>query len=661
MFELFFKPQSTPMLPSDVPASFFILPEDIPAYSEQGVYSSALLLLSYMIAVIAAYVALDIAGKIGIQRERSQNIKLVCGAFAMGAGVWAMHFVGMLAYKMDMLISYNPLITALSMIVAVIFSGAAFLIVAKQQFNTKMIAIAAPLMGLAICSMHYIGMSAMEMDGVILYTPVLFFTSFAIAVAASAAALYLMFKARESTSPVFFRVIAAMTMGFAVTGMHYTGMGASVILPFAECRYAPNQDYTGLAVSIALITLLVLAVAYLVRQLDDAIAQIQQRTAQLFQSQKMEAVGQLTGGIAHDFNNILAVVLGNLELLERQPALGPAAYGYIKAAESSVMKARGLTQRLLGFSRKQILHPETVNLNEALPSMLQFIERAVGANIFIRTMMSENLPKIYVDPLQLESALLNLALNARDALKTGGEITVTVEEVHIDIQLAQNLEISAGDYIAVHVKDRGHGMAPDVLARATEPFFTTKDVGKGSGMGLSMVYGFVRQSHGSISIESVDEIGTTVTLYLPTKQSMPATAPVKESKVSDEVTPGTGSILVVDDEKEIRTYMEIALGEIGYSARIAASGQEALDMFKAERPDLLITDVIMPGMTGYELAEKIQAFAPDTGMIFMSGYTPEAKMPAGKITKYSAFLSKPFTLGKLVQAIRQVQDQKKAA
>lgn len=659
MRDLFFHPPAAPFNPGDISGAFFILPSEIPSYSELGAYDPVLLLLSYVIAAVSAYVALDIAGKIGILKERSQTIKLICGSFAIGAGVWAMHFVGMLAYQMRMEYSFDPLITALSMIVAIVFAGIAFIIISRKNLKFRTLLLAAPLMGLAICSMHYIGMSAMKMDGVILYTPGLFFLSFIIAVIASAAALQLMFQSRQSTNPVFFRIIAALVMGIAVTGMHYTGMAASVMIPFAECRYNPNQDHAGLATSIAMISFLVIAVAYLVRELDDAVSQVQQRTAQLFQSQKMEAVGQLTGGIAHDFNNILAVVLGNLELLERQPSLTPAGQDYIKAAQTSIMKARNLTQRLLGFSRKQVLHPELVNINEELPAMLHFIERAVSANIFIRTNIMPNLPIINVDPLQLEGALLNLVLNARDALNENGEILVLSDIAEVDAQMAQGLEIKPGAYVTIRVKDKGHGMTPEVLSRATEPFFTTKAVGKGSGMGLSMVYGFVKQSNGALVIDSEHGLGTTVSLYLPVSD-VNINTPVKpRHEERTDVVTGRGTILVVDDQPEVRIYLEAALSEIGYIARIAESGEQALQLFKEQKPDLVITDVMMPGMNGYELAEKLIALAPDTHIIFMSGYTSGNTIPAGIIPENTTFLQKPFTLGKLAQSIRLMMDQKK--
>ncbi len=662
MTDLFFVPPAAPFSPEDFPGSFIILPEHIPAYSEEGVYNSGLLLLSYLIAVVASYVALDIASKLGMQKSRSQNIKLICGAFAMGAGVWAMHFVGMLAYQMNMLMSYDPIITAVSMAVAVGFSCAAFMIITRWNFTYRTALYAAPFMGLAICSMHYIGMGAMQMDGVILYTPKLFIASFIIASVASAAALYLMSQARESTNPFFFKLIAALIMGVAVTGMHYTGMAASVFLPFAECRYTSEQSHIGLAVTITLITFLVVSIAYLIRQLDDAIAQVQQRTAQLFQAQKMEAVGQLTGGVAHDFNNILAVVLGNLELLERQPALSTAAYGYIKAAQSSIMKARSLTQRLLGFSRKQALHPELLNPNEALPSMLQFIERAIGANIFIRGIFKPDMPLVYVDPLQLEAALLNLALNARDAMPSGGEIQIVTDVSEIDVQMAQNLTIAPGTYVTIHVKDKGHGMTPEVIERATEPIYTTKDIDKGSGMGLSMVNGYVPQSLGALVIHSEIDAGTTITIHLPVSTQSAKTQPaVKRDLTSGEVTSGTGTILVVDDESEIRTYIQTALQELGYKVTLADSSEQALLILQNGVPDLMITDVMMPVMSGYELAEKARSITPDMGIIFMSGYVADNMMPAQTTPHNSTFLAKPFTLGKLAQAIRMVLDKKKTA
>lgn len=652
---LFAHPPDVPLYLPERLRGFFILPEDIPYYVEQGYYNFGLVILSYIIVSISAYVALDIASKLPQSTDRSLRIKIICGALAMGAGIWSMHFIGMLAYEMRMLVTYDPWITAVSMLVAVLFAGAAFKVISGEHLTLWAVSIAAPLLGLAICGMHYIGMQAMQMDAKLLYRPDLFLLSFIIASSASAAALTMMFHARESRHPTLSKVCAAMVMGIAVCGMHYTGMAASVFLPYANCRYATDQDFSGLAASVTLITFLIILIAYLIKQLDEAMAEAQQRAAQLIQVQKMEAVGQLTGGIAHDFNNILGVIIGNLELLLRMPSLPPRAELFIKTGLQSAMKASDLVHRLLAFSRKQVLQPVPTDLAALIPSTLILVEHAVGSQVTVKTQIADNLPLVRIDPVHLESAILNLALNARDAMPGGGELVIKIGKAVLSQDQASEMQLPTGEYIAVSVQDNGSGMTQDILSKAMEPFFTTKETGKGSGMGLSMVFGFARQSGGNVMLESKPHAGTKVTIYLPvTHESVKADLPQNENK---QKLFNNENILVVDDEDDLLRFIQISLQDMDCNVQTASSGEEALGRLKELKFDLIITDVLMPGVNGYRLAEQAQKLQPGIKVLFISGYAQQSTLPSFLSPDRCHFLAKPFTLNALIKAIEKILSQ----
>jgi NO-binding membrane sensor protein with MHYT domain/nitrogen-specific signal transduction histidine kinase/ActR/RegA family two-component response regulator len=649
---LFAKPPAFPVDLASGIQGFFIWPAEIPAYAEQGAYSPSLVILSYVIVTIASYVALDIAGRLPNSPTRSRRIKLICGALAMGAGIWAMHFVGMLSYQMRMLVTYDPWITALSMLIAIIFAGAAFAAIQGGSLGNRHIIIAAPLLGFAVCGMHYVGMQAMQMDAKLLYRPDLFFLSFLIAVTASAAALKLMLHAPQSKYPEFEKTTAAMVMGVAVCGMHYTGMMASVMLPYADCRYSEDQDFSGLAAAVSLITLLIIFIAFLVKQLDEALIETQQRTAQLFQSQKMEAVGKLTGGIAHDFNNMLGVVIGSFDLLSRLPNMPERSALFISTGVESARKASELIQRLLAFSRKQVLKPIPTDLNVLLPSALILAEPAVGHEVKIETKIPAGLPAVLIDPVHLESAILNLAINARDAMPKGGKLLISAKLEHISQIRTHELQIVQGDYVALSVTDTGTGMTEEVKQKAMEPFFTTKAVGKGSGLGLSMVVGFALQSGGAIDLESEVGKGTTITIYLPITSKAPLVTPKKMAQA--KAYAGNKRILVVDDQKDLRNYLGLALVELGYKSESAASPKEALILLNESPYELLITDILMPEINGYVLAEKARQMHPGLKILFISGYTDQKTMPDSFTPDCCMFLAKPFSLDALTLALTKL-------
>jgi NO-binding membrane sensor protein with MHYT domain/nitrogen-specific signal transduction histidine kinase len=646
--KLFATPLTIPLTrPVD---GFFIHADAIPVDAELGTYSIPLVVLSYVIVTIASYVAMDIAGKLSNTVDRSQRIKIVCGALAMGAGIWSMHFVGMLAYKMRMELSYDPWITAVSMLVAILFAGAAFTVIKGDKLSTRKLIIAAPLLGIAVSGMHYIGMQAMEMDAKLLYRPDLFILSFLIATTASAAALKIMFHAKNSNHQLIFNLSAAMIMGGAVCGMHYTGMSASVFLPYADCRYVPDQDFSGLAASVSLITFLIVFVAYLVKQLDEALKESQARAAQLFQAQKMEAVGQLTGGIAHDFNNMLGIIMGNLELLSILPGLPARAETFIKTGMDGAKKASDLTHRLLAFSRNQVLQAVPSDLNALIPSALILAKRAVEPTVLVSSDVHPDLPTVLIDPINFESSLLNLILNARDAMPQGGEIMVTARTEYFDPEKAKSEQLAVGKYIAVSISDTGSGMSDEVIRRATEPFFTTKGVGKGSGMGLSMVYGFARQSGGTLAIKSQLGKGSTVTIYLPSS----GVKIQKNQTLETEEFPLVGNerVLIVDDEIEIRNIIETSLLEAGYRTQSTSSGEIALSLLRDQQFDLLITDVLMPQMNGYQLAEQALSINPQLQILFISGFVPKNDLPPNIPREKSSFLAKPFSLSALAHKVR---------
>jgi PAS domain S-box-containing protein len=386
----------------------------------------------------------------------------------------------------------------------------------------------------------------------------------------------------------------------------------------------------------------------------------EQRQAEeaLRQAQKMEAVGQLTGGIAHDFNNMLAVVIGGLDLLQRRLARGETDVGrYIEAAMDGATRAASLTQRLLAFSRQQPLQPEPVTVNRIVSGMSELLTRTIGEDILVETVLSAGLWKTNVDPSQLENTLLNLAVNARDAMPGGGKLTIETANAHVDDHYAREFEIEPGQYVLICVTDTGTGMTPEVLAKAFEPFFTTKGVGKGTGLGLSQVFGFVRQSGGHVKIYSEPGHGTTVKIYLPRFYgAAPSEAP-KRVVAQSHGGELREIVMVVEDEERVRRYSVEALRDLGYTVVHAASGREALRMIdQGQDVTLLFTDIVMPEMTGRELANLALASLPRLKVLFTTGYTRNAVVHNGVLDPGTNFLPKPFGIEELAAKVRSVLD-----
>lgn len=398
--------------------------------------------------------------------------------------------------------------------------------------------------------------------------------------------------------------------------------------------------------------------ATLEQRIADEVAERTRAEDQLRQAQKMEAIGQLTGGIAHDFNNMLAVVIGGLNLTQRRLGRGDMnVTQYLDAAMDGATRASGLTQRLLAFSRQQPLEPRVIDPNKLVASMTELLMRALGEHIQIETVLGSGLWRCFADPLQLESAILNLAVNARDAMPAGGKLTIDTGNAMVDASVARTYAIPEGQYLMIAVSDTGTGMTSAVMEQAFDPFFTTKSVGKGSGLGLSQVFGFIRQSGGHVKIYSEIGIGTTVKLYLPrytgselattASSNGPAAAPGHESE----------AVLVVEDEERVRAYSVEALKELGYNVLSAPSGSQALKII-SENPaiDLLFTDIVMPEMNGRELSDRALKLRPSLKVLFTTGYTRNAVVHNGVLDPGTAFLQKPFTVDQLALKIRSVLD-----
>ncbi len=378
----------------------------------------------------------------------------------------------------------------------------------------------------------------------------------------------------------------------------------------------------------------------------------------LRQAQKMEAVGQLTGGIAHDFNNMLAVVNSALELLGRRFANGDdKALHYIGMAKGGVKRAAQLTQRLLAFSRQQALKPGALQVNRLVGSMTDLLTHAIGGNIRFEARLDPALWLTWADANQLENAILNLAVNARDAMPDGGQLAIETTNVQVDTSLAAGQPgLAPGDYVMVAVRDTGAGMPPDVAAKAFEPFFTTKEVGRGTGLGLSQVYGFARQSGGFVRIDTAPGEGATVRIYLPRHAADAEQAPQPASSAAPGRAAGE-TILVVEDEDAVRTLSVDMLSELGYRVLAAASASAALRALDAH-PDiaLLFTDVIMPETNGRKLAEEALKLRPGVKILFATGYSRNALVKGEVLEPGVELIAKPFTLAELEVRVRAVLD-----
>ncbi len=389
---------------------------------------------------------------------------------------------------------------------------------------------------------------------------------------------------------------------------------------------------------------------------------LKQTQEQLVVAQKMEAVGQLSGGIAHDFNNLLMIVQGNLDTAQRYTKSSSESHPNLERALKNAMRgaqrAAALTSRLLAFSRRQALDPKPLEVNKFLNGAADFLQRSIGETIEVEVIGGAGIWQIEADPNQLEAALVNLVINARDAMPGGGKVIIEATNIYADYDYTRvNPELASGQYVLICVSDHGSGMPADVLARAFEPFFTTKELGQGTGLGLSQVYGFVKQSGGHVKIYSEVGQGTTVKIYLPryTRQAE------EEDEAADEAL-GRGDlgevILVVEDDTDVRSYLSEVLRALGYQVVAVGNAQAALSILQqSRRIDLLLTDVVMPGMNGRELGRRAQEIRPSVHVLYMTGYSRNAVVHHGRLEEGVELLQKPIRQAVLAARIRDVLDR----
>jgi PAS domain S-box-containing protein len=756
-------------------------------------YDPPLVGLSILIAILASYAALDLGGRVQSATGWAIAAWTAAAAIAMGGGIWSMHFVAMLAFRIAVPVTYDVALTLLSLLLAIAAAAAGFAVIGRKAAWPRDAALSGTLMGLGIVGMHYTGMAAMRMPAGIHYSRLLVGLSVIIAIGAAMVALWL--AGRQHDFPR--KVIAAIAMGLAISGMHYTGMAAATFTSAAATGPAlshPALEQTHLALAIAGTTILLLCLALTASFYDRRIAKLVERDAtavrraehqfsillhgvkdyaiylidpkgyvaswnagaqrfkgyaaeeiigqhfsrfytqedieagepelalatalqdgsyekegwrlrkdgsrfwahvtidcirdgsgavegfakvtrdmtdrrdaqrildqsreQFFQAQKMEAVGQLTGGVAHDFNNLLTVTLGNLEMAKRalEDEKPGDAFANIKRAEQSSLRAASLTDRLLTFSRRQTLQPQSLDANVLVANMSGMVQPAVGENIAVDTRLAGGLWRIFADPNHLESALVNLAINARDAMAGGGKLIIETSNVTLDaVYAAKHDEVVPGPYVLIAVTDTGCGMQPDVAERAFEPFYTTKEIGKGSGLGLSQVFGFVRQSGGHVNIASEVGRGTSVRIYLPRcADESPAQSERRGGSRALPPAENEEVILIVEDEAEVRAYSREALIRLGYrviEAEDARSGLAALE----QHPEitLLFTDIGLPGMNGPSLATEAIRRRPDLRVVFTTGYASGSAFRNSAISRNALLLPKPFSTTALATKIRE--------
>ncbi len=446
------------------------------------------------------------------------------------------------------------------------------------------------------------------------------------------------------------------------------------LLALRTAKAARTDDLLRLSLILGFATLIMVTV-FAVRDAQRRLALVTEANARLVaeaenrekaegqvrQMQKMQSVGQLTGGIAHDFNNMLSVVIGSLDLARRRLRTEPErAETYMDSAMEGAQRAVALTARLLAFSRQQPLAPTANDPNRLVGGMSELLRRTIGEQMRVETVLAGGVWRIYIDAPQLENAILNLCVNARDAMPDGGNLTIETANAFLDEAYAvEHEEVRAGQYVLISVTDTGEGMSAEVISRAFDPFYTTKGVGKGTGLGLSQVYGFVKQSGGHVKIYSEIGRGTSVKLYLPRwmGEGEGAEAP-KAGPMAALPTARDGEVvLVVEDEAQVRHMSTDALRDLGYTVMAANSAEQALEVLKLHpKIDLMFTDIVMPGMTGRALAEQVARERPGLKVLYTTGYTRNAVVHNGMLDAGVAFLPKPFTLDQLARKVREVLD-----
>jgi signal transduction histidine kinase len=398
--------------------------------------------------------------------------------------------------------------------------------------------------------------------------------------------------------------------------------------------------------------------AELERRVEEPTEELMVMEETLRQSQKMEAVGQLTGGLAHDFNNLLTGISGSLQLLQTRLSQGRVndLERYIAAADGAARRAASLTHRLLAFSRQQTLDPKPTNIHRLIADLEELIRRTVGPSIQVEVVGAAGLWTTLVDPNQLENAILNLCINARDAMPDGGRITIETANKWLDERAARERKLAPGQYLSLCVTDTGTGMTPEVIKRAFDPFFTTKPLGQGTGLGLSMIYGFARQSGGQVRIYSEVGKGTTMCLYLPRHHGLDENAHSSHEWEGQPRAADGETVLVVDDEPTVRMLVAEVLQELGYTAIEVADGNTGLQVLRSDqRIDLLITDVGLPGgINGRQVADGAREVRPDLKVLFITGYAENAVVGNGHLEPGMQVLAKPFPMEAPVSRIKDL-------
>ncbi len=375
---------------------------------------------------------------------------------------------------------------------------------------------------------------------------------------------------------------------------------------------------------------------------------------QLNHASRMEGIGRLAGGVAHDFNNLLTAITGYAQLLEARLEHDSVASSQAQRILDAAGRATELTRQLLAFSRKQILQPVVMDLNTRVEGMQSLLRHIIGEDIELKISAHKDLKMVHADPAQLDQVIMNLAVNARDAMPKGGRLTVETQNVLLDESYCKlHPDVLAGEYVMLTVTDTGVGMDAATRSRVFEPFFTTKGPGKGTGLGLSTVYGIVRQSRGHVWLYSEPGKGTVFKVYLPATEGKDQTSP---EPMPEMPVAGSETVLVAEDEDAVRTLVTEVLSMAGYNVLPAENGQKALEMLDGDTPSLLLTDVVMPGMSGAELANRVQASHPDIKVIYMSGYTDEAIVDQGMLAEGVEFIQKPFSPNNLLRRVRSVLD-----
>jgi signal transduction histidine kinase len=448
-------------------------------------------------------------------------------------------------------------------------------------------------------------------------------------------------------------VLCALVFGIALSAV--TNTGRFDIGFYAGCLY-------GLFAASVLPIVFLVEAARLYGQLDEARAIAEERNAELArsreelaQAQRLEAIGQLTGGVAHDFNNLLTVVIGNLDLISGARGDPVKIERLVQSALKAARRGEHLVRQLLTYARRQINHPQTVNLNQLITNIENLIHRVIGEQIEIVSVLSPVLAPVQIDPAQFETAILNLAINSRDAMAGGGRITIETRNVTVDQQhAASDPEIAPGPYVMIAVSDSGAGMTPAVLARAFDPFFTTKEVGKGSGLGLSQVYGFAKTAGGYVTIYSELDIGTTVKLYVPQSSDRPILLESGVETAPLQSAGGRGTVLVVEDDQDVLVVTAESLRELGYQVVTAVDAARALEILRGDQPiDLLFSDVIIPGGTnGAQLAVTARRVRPDLKVLLTSGYTAAALSIEHGLPDNLDVVGKPYQRDELAKKLR---------